>query len=213
MRLSLLGFMTIMCAAAADGFAQTIQLPSFSTFSVDTTVLVPDSGAGWAAGSKRGSSGTSSFGGVGRQRAAGSNRQAAGMHVLAKIHDPAEADQALSQKAQARTAPVRGAGAVDPSAPATTDLARAATDLGLKSVTEIERQRAARSSAQQREALAFYEKGRRAAEAGKSRVAAMFFRTASKQATGAVKQEIDADLKALEASRPATPLSKSRVAR
>ena len=48
-------------------------------------------------------------------------------------------------------------------------------------------------------AIALYEKGRQAAAAGKTGVAAVFFRTASKRAVGTLKQEIDADLKTLDA--------------
>ncbi len=192
--------------------AQTIQLPSFTSFSVDTTVLVPDSGRAPTAGSKRASSGRSTFGGFPRQRAAGSNRQAAGMHVLAKIHDPSEADKALLQQAKAR-----GATALDNTAASAAGLARAAVnpgltgDPGLRSVAEIERQRATQSADQQREAFALYEKGREAQAAGKAGVAAVYFRSASSRATGTLKQEIDADLKALKA--PAKPLKTARAAK
>jgi hypothetical protein len=195
--------------------AQTIQLPSFTSFSVDTTVLVPDSGSAATAGSKRASSGRSSFGGFPRHRAAGSNRQAGGMHVMARIHDPDESDKALLQQAQAR-----GMKTLDNSVAPKAGLASAAVnpgltgDPGLTSVAEIERQRAAQSATQQREAFALFEKGRQAQAAGKAGVAAVYFRIASSRATGTLKQEIDADLKSLRAlATPAKSLKTAGAAR
>jgi hypothetical protein len=201
MRLGIFFFAALALTPVIDVFAQTIQLPSFTSFSVDTTVLVPDSGRAATARSKRAGSGSSNFGGFPKQRARGDHRQAAGMHVLAKIHDPFEADQAPLQQAAAR-----GATAVDDATAANGNLARAAVgasrsgEPGLKSLLEIERQRANQSADQQREAFALYEKGRQAQAAGKTGAAAVFFRSASNRATGTLKQEIDADLKALKAS-------------
>ena len=86
------------CSSAA---AQTIQLPTLSTFSVDTTVVVPDSGGAVVGGMRRASSGINRFNGLPRQQAIGVERQAAGMSVTAKIHDPAEADEALLKEARA----------------------------------------------------------------------------------------------------------------
>jgi hypothetical protein len=202
-------FAAIALIPVTNVAGQTIQLPSFTSFSVDTTVLVPDSGRAATAGSKRAGSGRSSFGGFPKQRAAGSQRQAAGMHILAKIHDPDEADKALLQQATAR-----GSTALDQPAAPTAGLARAAVDPGLKSIAEIKRQRATQLANQQREAFALYEKGRQAQVAGKAGVAAVFFRSASSRASGTLKQEIDADLKALKApAAPEGPLKTARAPR
>ena len=161
MRLGLF-FAALAWAGANHVSAQTIQLPSFSSFSVDTTVVVPDSGRAPAAGTRRASSGTSTFGGFPRQRASGSNWQAARIHVLAKIHDPAEADRALLDQALAGRAP-----SPDPAVTLKPDVTPAATEPGLASVAQIERQRIAQSVARQREAFTLYEKGRQAQAAGK----------------------------------------------
>ena len=192
MRLGLF-FAALAWAGANHVSAQTIQLPSFSSFSVDTTVVVPDSGRAPAAGTRRASSGTSTFGGFPRQRASGSNWQAARIHVLAKIHDPAEADRALLDQALAGRAP-----SPDPAVTLKPDVTPAATEPGLASVAQIERQRIAQSVARQREAFTLYEKGRQAQAAGKPGVAAVYFRTAASRATGTLKQEIDADLRSLK---------------
>ncbi|HEV3136493.1 MAG TPA: hypothetical protein VGZ26_01290 [Pirellulales bacterium] len=208
-----LGIFLFALTFAASGSAQTIQLPSFTSFSVDTTVLVPDSGRAATAGTKRASSASSNFGGFPKQRAAGVNRQAAGMSVLAKIHDPFEVDTAFLQQAAARHATANDDGAAARTAPAPpSGGARLAGDPGLRSVAEIERQRTNKSVAQQHEAFALYEKGRQAQAVGKAGVAIVFFRSASHRATGTLKQEIDADLKALNASAAPGKLSKTAQA-
>jgi hypothetical protein len=196
--------LAIVFALAAEACAQVLQLPSFSSFGVDTTVIVPDSGAARTGSVRRASSGTSSFGGIPRNRVLGTSAQAAGTHVRAQIHDPQAADDALLRQAQARRAGDFGNA---PPAPRG-GLARAAADPLAGSVVEMEQRRAEQAVAQQREAAALFEKGRRAQTAGKSSVAAVYYRMAAKQASGPLKKRIDAELSALPAgsARAVAPL-------
>lgn len=187
--------------SGADAFAQTIQLPSVHVFSVDTTVIVPDSGQAWVAGDKRASSGTNRFGGIGPQRATGIERQATGAAVVAKIHDPQQADQALLEQAKAGRAKL-ASGQAAPKA----ELALTPSDPGLRSVADIQRQRAQQAAGQKRETLALVEKARQAGSEGKASTAALYYRTASRQATGSLKQQIDAEMRRLQ---PAPSTAKS----
>jgi len=96
-------------SAVAQGQGTTVQLPTFSFFSVPTTVSVPDRGSAYLGGIKRASSGRNEFGtpmlpfrpfkntGIGSERSAGQ------MHVTARIHDFEAMDEyLLSQPTQTR---------------------------------------------------------------------------------------------------------------
>jgi hypothetical protein len=183
---------------------QTIQLPSVHTFSVETTVIVPDSGRSRAAGDRRAAVGANRFGGIPFQRAAGVERQAAGAAVVAKIHDPEEADRATLEQAKALRAKAASA-----TTPPKVDLKLTANDPGLKSLAEIKRERAQQAAERARETLSLVDKARGAQAEGKSSAAALYYRTASRQATGVLKQQIDAELRRLKsASAPANDSKK-----
>ena len=100
--------------------ATTVQLPSFSIFSVNTTVSVPDRGGMYLGGVNRARDGSRTRG-LGN-RAIGSDRAANGVQVLATIHDMDELDRAVLAKAAAKR------GALDPAvAQARTAAARRAS--------------------------------------------------------------------------------------
>ena len=181
---------------AAPALAQTIQLPSIHTFSVDTTVVVPDSGTGFIAGGKQARTSSNQFGGLPPGRAIGVDRQAAGMAVTARIHDPEAADVALLKEAQARRARTGAA----PTRTTGRGLALAPDDPGLHSVAELRRgHSAAAPGGNERATLEFIERARRASSAGKTAIAASYYRSASRQATGPLKQQIDAEWRRLDA--------------
>ena len=191
----------LLLASAALGHAQTVQLPSFSSFGVDTTVVVPDRGAASLGGNSRVATGGTDVNGIPRQRAIGLSRQTGGQQVMAQIHDPREADAALlNQAAGARAA---GKDRVVPSVP------RAGVDPALHSVAELERRRAETRLSAQREAHAAFEKGRQAQAAGKPSVAAVYYRTAAKQADPALRKAIDAELRRMSSEPP--PSGKDRT--
>ena len=184
--------------------AQTIQLPSIHEFSTDTTVVVPDRGNSWVAGSKRAASGTNRLGGIPAQRAGGVERQASGAAVSAQIHDPAEADQALLKQAQARRAMMRAKQPSSPDRAKTDDLAMKPKDAGLQSVADIQRQRARQPATDQRESQALLAKARQVRAEGKMSLAAHYYRSASLQADSPTRQVIDAEIRNLKSdARPA----------
>ena len=84
--------------------ATTVQLPSFSFFSVRTTVSVPDGGGAYLGGINRGRD-SSSRRGLGN-RAIGSDRNAGGVMVRAQIHDMDELDKAVLADAAGRRGPI-----------------------------------------------------------------------------------------------------------
>lgn len=183
------GFAAIVWAQAVAG--QVIQLPSFHSFSVDTTVVVPDAGRAAIAGNRQGRTSASRVGPRSANRSVGVHRQAAGARALATIHDPLEADAALRRQAQA---PSRVP--VEASSRSTAPWAgrAAATDRAVQSVTSIERERASRAAAVERETLALVEKARAAAAGGKPGVATIYYQRATAQATGRLEQTISAEL-------------------
>ena len=182
--------MLLLMASAAAGRAQTVQLPSFSSFGVDTTVVVPDRGAASLGRNSRMATGSTDVNGIPRQRAIGLNRQTGGQQVMAQIHDPREADAALLNQAGG----ARAAGK-DRAVPSAASVPRAGADPALGSVIELERRRADSRSAAQREAYAVFEKGRQAQAAGKNAVAAVYYRMAAKLADPALRKAIDAELR------------------
>lgn len=93
--------------------ATTVQLPTFSFFTISTTVSVPDSGGAYLGGVGGGRSGSRSNGpGLGN-RAGGSGIDAGGVYVTAQIHDLGAMDRALLAEAAAeRESKVRNAAAL-----------------------------------------------------------------------------------------------------
>jgi len=184
----LTGLAAIIWHQTAAG--QVIQLPSFHSFSVDTTVVVPDAGRATIAGNKQGRTSASRVGSRSANRSIGVDRQAAGARALATIHDPHEADAALGRRAQA---PLQAP--IENSARTTAPWAgrTPATDRAVQSVTSIERERASRRAAIERETLALVGKARAAAAGGKPGVATIYYQRAAAQATGGLEQTIAAE--------------------
>ncbi len=195
----------LLMASAVPGRAQTVQLPSFSSFGVDTTVIVPDRGAASLGRNSRMATGGTDVNGIPRQRAIGLNRQTGGQQVMAQIHDPREADAALLNQAGGPRAAGKGR-----AVPSSASAPRAGTDQALGSVVELERRRAESQSSAQREAYAAFEKGRQAQAAGKNSVAAVYYRTAAKLADATLRQAIDAELRRMSAQP--SPSGKGRAA-
>ena len=81
--------------------ATTVQLPTFSFFTISTTVSVPDSGGAYMGGSGGSRSGSHSNGpGLGN-RAGASGIDAGGVYVTAQIQDLGAMDRALLAEAAA----------------------------------------------------------------------------------------------------------------
>ena len=107
----------VCCVLVASGVstrpAQTIQLPTFSFFTVSTTVSVPDSGGAFLGGVRRSRSGMTSQGvpvlgkvpGLSRlfrNKGIGSSHSSSGASVTATIIDHAEMDALLLAEAAGR---------------------------------------------------------------------------------------------------------------
>lgn len=178
---------------------QVIQLPSFHSFSVDTTVVVPDAGRAAIAGNKQRRASAKGLGRPLANRSVGVDRQATSASALATIHDPQQADAALRRRAQtlSRAPAENSAPTLAPWVGRT-----AATDPPLQSVATIDRQRASRAATVERETLALVQKARTAAAGGKPGVAAIYYQRAAAQATGRLQHTIAAELGKLN-QRPA----------
>ncbi len=83
--------------APSVGLAQVVQLPTTGTFSIQTSVLAPDSGSAYLGGSRRGASGTRSLGPG--AIASGTTRSYGSASVRATIIDLNELDQMIRSQA------------------------------------------------------------------------------------------------------------------
>jgi hypothetical protein len=91
--------------------ATTVQLPTFSFFSISTTVMVPDSGTGFIGGVGRAGSSSRSNGLGSRSSASGID--AGGISIGVQIHDLKEMDRALLADKRARDAAAAAAAEVE----------------------------------------------------------------------------------------------------
>jgi hypothetical protein len=177
----------------ASGANITLQLPNFTVFGVNTMVLAPDSGPSPLAAERQARYSRAMYGPSNPQRAIGAQRGAAMAAVTAQIHDARADDEAILRAARARrTNWSRGS---------TSQLDRrgAASSGGLQSIAQIERERALKSAAEEREALALLEKARQAKAAGKSSVAAIYYGMSAKKAAGQLKTQIEGEWRELKA--------------
>lgn len=192
-----------LCAAPAmaqngtSGANVTVQLPNFSVFGVNTTVLVPDSGPSPLAAQRQARYSRLLRRPMHPGHAIGAQRGAAAAAATAEIHDPQAADEALLLDARARRANwKRGS---------TSRFERRRTPptgRGLQSIADIERQRHADSAAAHREALALAAKARRAAADGKPGVAGIYYNMALKKAAGPLEQDIRREARLLSQRAP-----------
>jgi hypothetical protein len=75
--------------------AQTVQLPTFNSFSVNTTVIAPDAGIVTPGGIRRTGSAWRGYGPVASSSARSSATASGGVHASAVIHDFAQFDDQL----------------------------------------------------------------------------------------------------------------------
>ena len=193
-------------ALAQTGANVTIQLPNVSTFGVNTTVLVPDSGPSPFARQRQARYSRAMYGVLPRQGAIGLNSTASAASITAQIHDQRATDEAILRAARARrTHWVRG------SSPSRFESALAPTGPRLQSVAEIERKRAQQQADAQEESLQLVERARGAHLAGKSGVAAIYYGMAARRATGELKRAIETEASRL--TRPTDAPSAKPIAR
>jgi hypothetical protein len=213
----------ITCVAALGGFlaaasalAQqqqpmvptTVQLPSFSFFSVNTTVSVPDSGGAFLGGVNRArdASTTRGFGPL-ANRGLGGDRLASGVSVHATIIDHEELDKAVLAAAAARGGPADpdvakaehlsrhvgreriGDTASSPGSPSSAPLEG--------SVAAIRAKNAAAAEARAGEAAKYFAQAQQAEADGKPAVARIYYQMAARRDDGQLKRAALARLAAL----------------
>lgn len=169
----------VVVGFSTRGHGQTVvQLPTFHQFTVSTTVVVPDSGAGFAAGIGRSASGSSRRGLLGlgmpgvrpsNNRAAGRADAGGGVVVQAQIHDHHAMDQHLLGQAASNRPLSRSRAGLNPL------LAGPGSSL-----TEIRKGRADRELVTSADGRALLARGREAEAARKVSVARQYYQMAAK---------------------------------
>ena len=195
-------------ADADVAFAQpatSVQLPTFSYFSVGTSVLVPDRGGAVLGGLSRSASQSSQFGwpatGMGqRSFGASGSGQIAGISVW--IHDfEAMEAQLLGQRQPAVAGPLSVKMTPKPNpVHQTAVLGPSAADRPVLSVAELRQLRQAEQEARNDEATMWMERAEKAQAEGKPAVARIYYQMALRRADGSLKQQIQQRLEALSAS-------------
>jgi hypothetical protein len=183
--------------------AQVVQLPSMHTFTVQTSVLVPDSGGTYAGGVGRSFQGSTSrgvpgLGPLGRNTARGGAVTGTGVMVHATIIDHEELDKLVLEEARALR---EGRGGTE------TPRLRAGTsrDASVGSLAAIKRELAAEDAAKEAEAEQDFQKAVGYERAGEVALARNYYRVAARKSSGAVKQRAMERLAAL----PAAPTAKT----
>jgi hypothetical protein len=198
-----------LLSGARSAFGQTVQLPTFNFFTVNTTVSVPDSGTALLGGVNRYAAGRTS-GGVpmagkvpyaGRlfgNRAMGSNMSASNVTATARIIIPEEEEAKLgltgspSSRSEALSAVERRANflARNVARHEPPRVAAVVKNTAAPSPEEIRRRNVLAGQQREQEAAFFYEKGNAAFTSGKVNVAKIYYRMAANRAQGELKTEI-----------------------
>jgi hypothetical protein len=177
--------------------ATTVQLPSFSVFTVQTSVSVPDRGGAYLGGVNSGASNSSRYGiGPLSNRGLSSSRSASGMSVSATIIDHDEIDRALLAEAAAKRDSADAASARASSIAksiSATAAPRGASDVTTSalagSVAAIREERATAADLQAAELASYLAKARQAEADNKPGVAKVFYQMVARRDTGRMKQE------------------------
>lgn len=208
---SALGWMFIWGAASASGqnnAPTTVQLPTFSFFTVQTAVSVPDSGGAHLGGISRSYQSSSRRGlpfwaktpwlsPLGGSRGIASGASAGGVSVHATIIDHEELDRAVLAEAAARSRPPSE---IDLKAGDLTRNARTRDGVNRTpdSIAAIRAAQAAEDRAQEEQAAALFTKALELEAAHKSGQARIYYRMASRHANEQLRQQIAERLAALK---------------
>jgi hypothetical protein len=162
--------------SSASAQAQVVQLPTFHQFSTSTTVVVPDRGSTSLAGVGRSAAGGSQFGapGLPGNRSTGAAAQAGGVGLLAQIHDFAEMDRRLLEQAANMRGPL----------PAMNSVERVSAEPVVASISEIKRAQSLAVEQAEKEAFTLLRRADVAYEAGKHRVAKVYYEMTIRRAEG-----------------------------
>ena len=209
--LSLSGVLTLGFAslASAQQAPTTVQLPTFSFFTVSTSVSVPDSGGSYLGGLMRGRDSSSTRGlspfPLLANRSMSSERDAGGMSVRAWIHDFRRMDEAVLADAVARreSDPASLKGAALSSSLEKSSPGNEKGQPSLLSLADIRRQNELQDAAQIEEAKALFAKAEEYAAAGKLGLAKLNYKRAAAR-SGELKEQAAERIRLLAAKRQAT---------
>lgn len=209
----ILGLCTLTFAWAGAARAQdlVVQLPTFSFFSVNTTVSAPDSGGATLGSMGRVSRGYNLFAppSILPNRAHGGDLNFGKTTVHAQIHDLHAQDE-LAEWGLGKKRSRRVADALDGRLRKSLE-SSAARPSG--SLAQARRARQAALAAIQDEAAENIAQGRASETAGRFSLARMYYKRAATQATGELREEAAALLKALPRPASSTTLAKSKEKR
>ena len=201
--------------AVADLRAQgvTVQQPTFSSFSVGTSVLVPDQGSAFMGGITRSATGVNEFGVPGlpffpfRSRSIGQDQSAMGVSTHVFIHDFDAMDRMLlGGMPGAVTSVPRSMGplpegvvgpAVSPRAGNLAGQWQAKPASPALNLATEQARRAAEQQTRADEAEAFFDRAAQAEADGKPAVAKIYYQMAARRASGDLKQQALAKLQSL----------------
>lgn len=204
--LRILGLVALVGLFALPASGQTVQLPSYQWFSVNTSVMAPDRGGAYLGGVKRSALGAKQFGRgpLFGNRALGGSSGSSSTSVHVTVIDHEELDRAVLAEARRRRGDIPS-GAF---APGVTRLSNQLSDSaasnasqpqeqGLLSVAEIRRLNAQRKKASQDEARRLAAQGWEAEQQGSTGAAKIFYQMAYRRADTELKQQIAPRLKRL----------------
>jgi len=209
--LLMLGFGAAVAQAQLPG--SSVQLPTYSYFTGNTTVLVPDGGSAFLGGVGRASTGRNEFGSPllpSRNVGIGSQRGASNVHVTVTIHDFEAMDEYLLGQPSARSnLPGYGGGAafalssrpLPASDPRTWRVVPPRSSVSAESlsasVAEERQRRKQKEQARASDAVEYFNRGQKAEAAGKTGAARIFYQMAARRASGSLKEQLTAKLEAL----------------
>lgn len=178
--------------------ATTVQLPTFSQFTITTTVSVPDRGGAFLGGLNSGASNSSRLGnGPLQNRSLSSTRAATGVSVSATVIDHEEIDRAILAEAASKrgavdTTAVRAAAiskAVEVASRPTSQRAASSRNALPGSVAAIRQQNASTADLEAAEVAGYLAKGRQAEAEHKPAVAKIFYQMVARRDNGPMKKE------------------------
>jgi hypothetical protein len=179
-------FVSLLWTTSALG--QVVQLPSMHTFSISTSVLVPDSGRAYLGGINRSSHWMKSrgpgWGPLGRNVGRAGGMVATGGTITATIIDHSELDALVLEEARA----IRAEKGIElPREPV--DRVKAPRDSAALSVSAIKRELAAKDAETEEEAQRDFEKALAYDRAGEGALARNYYRVAARKSKGEVKEK------------------------
>jgi hypothetical protein len=176
----------------------TVQLPTFSFFTVQTTVSVPDGGSmSLAGGINRAADGTVTRGMAPPNRGIGSTRGASGVSVHARILDREQMDKAVLAEAAAKRSETISSMLARTAATA----GRASSGTAVESVAAIRQKNAAAAAEQNSEAAEFFVKAQQAEAEGKAGTAKIYYQMVLSRDKGQLKQQAQVRLGALSGGK------------